>query len=195
MVKRLLLASCAAALAMAPIFASAQGSDGSIDNWTGWRAGVELGMNHNAYNGFDSSSAFMQTLELGYDYQLNDNVVVGGDVYGDWTSNTSHAVHSFPGSNADFGYRGYGVDGLVGFAANNFLPYLKLGYGRVNLSGDLSGGDNGLRYGAGLMWRLDTNSVLLVQLTYQKVNIPGNTGNGDFKNTNLTIGYNWFFNY
>jgi len=195
MVKQLLLVSCAAALAMTPLVAHAQGSNGSFDSWTGLRAGVELGMNHNTYNGFDSSNAFMQTLELGYDYQLNDHVVVGGDVYGDWTSNTSHAVHSFPGANADFGYKGYGVDGLLGSPVGNFLPYVKLGYGRIDLSGDLSGSDNGLRYGAGLMWRLDTNSVLLFQLTYQKVSISGNPGNGDFKNTNLTVGYNWFFNF
>lgn len=194
-IRYLLVLPAVAVLVAAPVLATAQESE-DVNAWSGWRAGIELGINHNAYDGFQSSNAFEQTLEFGYDYRINYQLVVGGDVYGDWSSNTSHAVNSSPGSNADFGSRGYGVDGLLGFPVNNFMPYVKLGYGQVSLTGDWSGSDTGIRYGAGLIWRLDVHSGLLVQFTYQKVSIPGNPGNpgnGDFKNTNLTVGYNWFF--
>jgi outer membrane autotransporter protein len=72
---------------------------------------------------------------------------------------------------------------------------VKLGYGHVSVTGDLYGSDNSVRYGLGVIWRIDPHSGLILQYMYQKASIPNVLGNGDFKNNNLTVGYNWFFNY
>jgi len=178
-----------------PYMAQAQGSDPSFDAWTGWHAGIQLGVNDNSYNGFGSSNSLTTTLEGGYDYRINWNLVIGGELYSDWNSDTSHSVNSFPGSNANFGSRSYGVDFLAGFPVNNFLPYVKVGYGHVSITGDLSGSTSSARYGAGVMWRIAPNSALMFQYMYQNASIRGPFGNANFKNVNLTVGYNWFFNY
>ncbi len=193
MMKRLLLVSCAAALVMTPLFARAQDS-GSFNRWTGWRAGLQLGMNSNSYDGYESSSTFTTGMEIGYDFRLNRHLVLGGNLYSEWNNDTNHKLSSFPVLNVNYGSRAYGVDGLIGFPVNNFLPYVKLGYGHVSITGDLYGSDNSMRYGVGLFMRLDSHSALAVQYMYQKASIPNVMGNGDFKNGNLTVGYNWFFN-
>ncbi len=195
MMKRLLLVSCAAALAMMPLFAHAQGSSGSFDSWTGWRAGIELGLSHNSYDGYASANTFATGMELGYDYQLNQHLVLGGNLFSEWNNDTSHKLSSFPALNVNYGSRAYGVDGLIGFPVNNFLPYVKLGYGHVSITGDLNGSDKSMRYGVGVFMRIDPHSALVVQYMYQKASIPNALGNGDFKNGNLTVGYNWFFNF
>lgn len=174
---------------------SAQAADfgqGS-SNWAGWYAGVRLGINHNSYDGFGSRNAFAIGFAAGYNYQLNPNLVIGGDLYSVWNSDISHTVNSLPGVNANFGSRTLGADFMAGFPAGDFLPYLKLGYGHVQISGDLNGSANGARYSAGIMWRITPYSALALQYTYQKVNIGNIQGNGDFRNSDIAVGYNWFF--
>lgn len=193
--KRLLLLSSAIVLMATPFLARAQGGDPPFDAWTGWRAGFELGVNRNSYDGYGSSNTLTTGLEAGYDYRVNWHLVVGGDLYSDWNSDTNHSIDAFPGLNINYGSRGYGADFLAGFPLYNFLPYVKLGYGHVSVTGDLYGSDNSTRYGLGVIWRIDPHSGLILQYMYQKANIPNALGNGDFKNGNLTVGYNWFFNY
>lgn len=161
--------------------------------WTGWYAGVRLGINHNAYDGFGSRNAFAIGFTVGYNYQLNSDLVIGGDLYSIWNSDTGHKVNSLPGVNANFGSRTLGADFIAGFPVGDFLPYLKLGYGRVQISGDLNGSANGTRYSAGIMWHVNPYSALTLQYTYQKVTIGNIQGNGDFRNSDIAIGYNWFF--
>ncbi len=193
--KRLLLLSSALVFMATPFLARAQGADPPFDAWTGWRAGIQLGVNRNSYDGFGSSNSMTTTLEGGYDYRVDWHLVVGGELYSEWNSDTSHSVNAFPGSNANFGSRAYGVDFLAGFPVSNFLPYIKLGYGHVSITGDLSGSTNSMRYGIGAMWRIAPNSGVVFQYMYQKASIPSPFGNADLKNGNFTIGYNWFFNY
>ncbi|MGA7966619.1 MAG: porin family protein [Gammaproteobacteria bacterium] len=189
----LALGSFALAMVLVPATAHAGGFEHSVNGWTGWYAGVQLGVNSNSYNGFGSSSAFAQELTGGYTYQVNSNLVLGGDLYTVWNTDTDHSVDSMPGYNANYGSRGLGAEFLAGFAVDNFLPYFKVGYGHLNISGNLSGSANGARYGAGVMWRITANSGVLLQYTYQKVSIPNNLSNGDFKNSNIMLGYNWYF--
>lgn len=183
----------ALALTLTPGAARAADYGNSVEGWTGWYIGLQLGTNRNSYDGFGTDNAFSQELTGGYNYQINSYFVVGADLYTDWNSDTSHSVNSSPGVSADFGSRGFGAEAMAGFVVRNFLPYVKVGYGRLSLSGDLSGQDNSARFGAGFLWRINSNSGLLLQYTYQKVNIPNIQGNGDFKNSNIMVGYNWYF--
>ena len=193
--KRLLLVTSAIVLMAVPYVARAQGMDGPYDSWTGWYAGLELGLNHNSYDGYGASNSMTTTLEGGYDYRANMHLVVGGDLYSEWNSDTNHNLDAFPNLNVNYGSRSYGADFLFGFPVNNFLPYIKLGYGHVSISGDLNGSNNSMRYGLGAIWRINPSSGVLLQYMYQKASIPNTLGNGDFKNGNLTVGYNWYFNY
>lgn len=174
--------------------AQAAGFEHDIYGWTGWYVGAQLGVNSNSYDGFGSSSALAQELTGGYNYRLNSNLVIGGSLYATWNTDTDHSVNSMPGYSANYGSRGFGAEFMAGFAVGSFLPYLKVGYGHLSISGNLSGSASSARYGAGVMWRVTGNSGVLLQYMYQKVNIPNSLGNGDFKNGNLTLGYNWFFN-
>lgn len=189
----LALGALVLAVALVPGAARAQGFINSEEGWTGWYIGLQLGVNRNSYDGFGSDSAFAQELVGGYNFQPNSYFVVGGDLYADWNSDTNHTVDSMPGVSADFGSRGYGADIMAGFPISNFLPYLKVGYGRVTLNGNLSGNDNAARYGLGIKWRINSNSGLVLQYMYQKASIPASAGNGDFKNANIMVGYNWYF--
>jgi hypothetical protein len=83
LMKRLLLLSYAIALMAMPFLAHAQGGDPAFDAWTGWRAGIELGVNRNSYDGYGSSSTLTTGLEAGYNYRVNWHLVVGGDLYSD----------------------------------------------------------------------------------------------------------------
>lgn len=181
------------ALILAPAAAQAAGFENSMEGWTGWYIGFQLGTNRNSYDGFGTDNALAEELTGGYNYQINSNFVVGADLYTDWNSETNHSVNSSPGVSADFGSRGYGAEGMVGLAVSNFLPYVKVGYGRVSLSGNLSGNDNAARYGVGVLWRINSNSGLVLQYIYQKASISNNQGNGDLKNSNIMVGYNWYF--
>lgn len=167
--------------------------DGAVEAWTGWYAGLQLGINRNSYDGFGSDTAFSQELTGGYNYEFDSNLVIGGDLYTDWNSNTGHSVNSSPGVSADYGSTGFGAEFLAGFSVRNFLPYVKVGYGRLKLSGNLSGNDTTARLGAGVIWRINSNSGLVFQYMYQKANFPSGQGNGDFKNSNFMAGYYWYF--
>lgn len=191
--RRSLFAAMLVAFTAMPVLAIAQQPPDSASPWTGWRAGLQLGINHNVYDGFGSSNTLLETLEVGYDYQVNSSLVLGGDFYSDWNNDNSHSVNSMPGVSADFGSHAYGIEGLVGVPVQNLLPYVKVGYGNIGMSGNFTGSDNSPRYGLGVMWLLNSDSAVLVQYMYQKGNIPNSQGNGDIRNRNLTIGYDWFF--
>lgn len=91
------------------------------------------------------------------------------------------------------GSNAYGIDGLIGFPvglANNLMPYIKVGYGHLDVTGDnVSGSDNHLRYGAGLEWMLGDSLGLTFQYTYAKYGDDV----GDWKNSNFVVGVNFHF--
>ncbi len=188
-----LLGTLALTLILSPAMAKAAGFEPGVGSWTGWYVGFHIGTNRNAYDGFGSANTLTQELTGGYNFQLNPKLVLGADLYSDWNTDTNHSVNALPGVSANYGSRGLGMEFMAGFPVGNFLPYVKAGYGQLSISGNLSGTANGARYGAGLIWRINTYSGLVLQYTYQKVNISNSLGNGDYSNSDITVGYNWFF--
>jgi outer membrane immunogenic protein len=87
----------------------------------------------------------------GYNYQLSNNVVVGGEVDFVWTDANDATISDLDSGDGQVGddyvstsLDWYGtVRGRLGYAADRFLPYVTggLAFGRVDVSiGDLDGG-------------------------------------------------------
>ncbi|MGH8160949.1 MAG: outer membrane beta-barrel protein [Gammaproteobacteria bacterium] len=168
----------------------------SPGSWTGPHIGVLLGGNSSSSNKTDNDLAFTASFLAGYDFQLTQHFVLGVGGFYEWNNQKTHSYNSCPGGGCSvrYGSRIYGLDGRVGFPVGNFnqfMPYVKVGYGRSNLSGDLSGSDSSPRYGVGFEWMSATGTAsLLIQFMHQKVN--GDHG-VSITNNNFTIGANFFF--
>lgn len=184
------VATAALLLVPAGAFAAIPGT------WTGPYVGVQAGWNKSSLNDFSSESAFTSGLRAGYNVQLSDHFVVGGDVFYEWNQDKDHQT-CFPGlpcASVNLGSNVYGVEGLVGFPiglTGNFMPYVKIGYGHLDVTGDnnVSGSDSDWRYGAGLEWILTDSLGLTFQYTYAKYGDDV----GDWKNSNFTLGVNFHF--
>lgn len=162
--------------------------------WTGPYFGAQVGLNHSSIDNFSSENAFTVGIVGGYDFQLSrGGIVLGGDIFYDWNQDTGHELCTPAGcGNINFGSKVYGLEGRIGFPLgmqNNFMPYVKVGYAHLDISGDASGDDNGWRLGGGLEWRLNRNVSVIFQYTHGKYGSDVN----DWKNDNFTAGVNFRF--
>ncbi|MGH8273527.1 MAG: porin family protein [Gammaproteobacteria bacterium] len=162
--------------------------------WTGPHIGVLIGGNRASSDNTSSEVAFTASFLAGYDFQLSQHFVLGVGGFYEWNNEKSHSVSSpcVGPCSVRYGSRVYGVDGRVGFPIGDYdqyMPYVKLGYGWSNLSGDLNGSNSSPRYGVGFEWMSATGTVsLLVQYMHQNLN-----GDYGVTNNNFTIGANFFF--
>lgn len=159
-------------------------------DWTGAQVGAQVGWTQTNVDGFSSENALSLGVQGGYNFQFNRHIVVGGDVFYNWNQKKDHSFAG--GGSANFGSNVYGVDGLVGFPVGEggrFMPYLKVGYGHLEGSGDASGSDNAWRYGAGLQWRMDTPVSFYVQYMHQKFG----SSSGNWKNDTFALGASYHF--
>ncbi len=180
-----------AVLSCVPVAALAASSG----SWTGGHIGVLLGGNSTSGNNTDNELAFTASLLAGYDFQLSQHFVLGVGGFYEWNNEKTHSYNACSnGCSVRYGSRIYGLDGRVGFPLggyNQYMPYVKVGYGWSNLSGDLSGSDSSPRYGVGFEWMSATGTAsLLIQFMHQKVD--GDRG-VSITNNNFTIGANFFF--
>lgn len=161
--------------------------------WTGPYVGAHAGLNNSSLDNFSSENAFTAGIFAGYDVQLSRNIVLGGDIFYDWNQDTGHEL-CMQGQcgNVNFGSNVYGVDGRLGFPMGNnsqFMPYVKVGYAHLKVSGDASGSDNGWRLGGGLEWRLTPNVSVIFQYMHEKYGEDV----GNWKNDNFTAGVGFRF--
>ena len=159
--------------------------------WTGAYVGGQVGWTKTNVDLFSSENALNIGVFGGYNYQVSAHFVVGGDLFYEWNQKKKHSFGGGIGT-SDFGSEVYGVDGLVGFPVGeqgNFMPYLKVGYGHLKATGDASGSENDMRYGAGLQWRLSNPFSLSVQYMYQKLG----SSSGNWKNETFAVGATYHF--
>ncbi|MDN5865038.1 MAG: porin family protein [Gammaproteobacteria bacterium] len=161
--------------------------------WTGPYVGLKVGLNHSSADGISSENAFTAGIYGGYDWMLSRSIVFGGSIFYLWNQDTGHDV-CFAGvcGNVNGGSNVYGVDGRIGFPmgrSSQFMPYLKIGYAHIDLTGDFSGDDTGWRFGAGFEWQLAYNTSLTFEYTH--ADYGDDVGNWD--NNNLTVGVNFRF--
>ncbi|MGH8273858.1 MAG: porin family protein [Gammaproteobacteria bacterium] len=163
--------------------------------WTGPYVGVQAGVNRTNLDQFSSENAFTAGIRAGYDAQISDHFVVGGDVFYEWNQDTNHqtCIAGAGCASVNLGSKVYGVEGKIGFPlgpTDNFMPYVKLGYSHLDVTGDnASGSDNAVRYGVGIAWSLIDSTTLSLQYTHGKYG----SDVGNWKNDNVTVGLNFHF--
>ncbi|MGA7966620.1 MAG: porin family protein [Gammaproteobacteria bacterium] len=184
--KSLARIAAAGVLVLAPVFAFAAGP------WTGMYVGIQAGINSVSADGLSTEQGMTAGAFGGYNFQLADHFVLGGDAFWDWNQSKSHNVN---GSNrkVDTGTNVYGVDVLAGVPLGqdgSWMPFAKVGYGWADPTGDMSGGtQDAMRYGAGIAWRLSDSLSLFGQYMYQ--DFGSNIGN--YTNNNFTVGASLHF--
>lgn len=178
--------AAAGALALAPAFAFAAGP------WTGPYAGAQVGINSVSADGLSTEQGLTAGVLGGYNFQLANHFVLGGDVFWDWNQSKSHDVNGTT-FKVDTGTNVYGIDVLAGFPLGDmgaWMPFAKIGYGWGDPTGDLSGGtQKSVRYGAGVAWRMSDNFSLFAQFMHQNFG----SDNGNYTNNNYTVGAGFHF--
>lgn len=154
---------------------------------------VEIGFEPFVFRGPQFGNALAAGINAGLNWQIANHMLVGGDIFYLWNQETDHtACIAGICTKVNAGSRVYGVDGRVGFPLGRrgtLMPFVKVGYGHLKLTGDVDGDDSGLRYGAGFQWRLGTNTSLILAYTH------ADYGNevGNWTNDNFTVGLNFRF--
>lgn len=187
-ISKIAAATAVVALVSAPAaFAADQGQ------WTGAYVGGQVQFNTTKADGISSENALGLGVFGGYQMQFSQHFVLGGDVFYNYNQAKDHNVPGF--GTANFGSKVYGVDVLGGFPVGDtgaWMPYVKVGYGWIKLHGsNVQGGssENSIRYGLGVAWKLQPNLSLQAQYMYQDLG----SSNGNFTDTNLSVGVAWHF--
>jgi len=184
--RRTVVLTALTGLLLAPALAVAAGPY----SWTGAYVGAAAGVNKTDLDNFSSENTLTLGIDGGYNYQVSEHFVAGGDVFYNYNKQTDHTFSL--GGTSHFGSNVYGVDGLVGFPVGMtgaFMPYAKLGYGHLEATGDASGSDNALRIGAGLAWKVSMPVSVSIQYMHAKYG----SSSDNWKNDNLTLGVSYHF--
>jgi hypothetical protein len=157
--------------------------------------GAKFGINNSSVSGTinaPSASTFSYGvqggyLQGGYNWELRA-IIVGVGAYFEWNN---YAVHS-----NDVGYssRAYGLDTKLGWAINDWLPYVKLGYGRstATSNADLnsvaqyrSNAAVGVEYNVASRWSLIAE--------YKRANFSNQDESIIIHNKLFAFGFNYYF--
>ncbi|MBB5190397.1 OOP family OmpA-OmpF porin [Silvimonas terrae] len=162
----------------------------AADNFSGFYIGgkggynqLELSGNHYKDNTTESLTA---GAEVGYNYVFKNNFVLGADLFYDYVDRKAN-------SNVDagnFGTDGWGADVKLGYQIAQWMPYAKLGYGRIkgtdvirDFSANAFHGGLGVEYKIAPAWGL-TGEWLATSPSDNGVKIKSNS---------VTLGLNYHF--
>lgn len=173
-------------LALAPAAAFA--------HWTGPFVGAQVGIDSVSADGISTEQGLSAGAIAGYKYQLMQHFTLGADAFWTWNQSKSHTITGTAVS-VDTGSNVYGIDALAGFPLGlmgQWLPYVKVGYGWADPTGDLSqfiGTQDSWRYGAGIEWALHQQFSITFEYLYQDFG----SGNASYTNQNFLVGAVWQF--
>ncbi|MCX7193082.1 MAG: OmpA family protein [Proteobacteria bacterium] len=149
----------------------------------GW-VGAKAGSDRSSLTTLDTKSANTYGVEAGYNWDVS-SFLLGVDGFVD--SNRS-ATHN-PGA-VSYGSKDYGLDAKLGLPSGNWLPYAKLGYGRINANGAASTfGASGAHLGLGVEYKFAPHWSVAGEYTSASAKNAGSK----LTNNNLTIGVNYYF--
>lgn len=165
----------------------------NIAFWTGPYAGGQIGINEVGGAGISTETAFTGGFDLGYNAAVPiqgaySPIIVGADAFIELNSQTTHIITGFRPVATDFGSDVYGVDALAGLPigrSRRIMPYVKLGFGTIDGTGDLIGSDTNVRIGVGAEYRLDHDLGLTAQWMHQDAD--------RITNDNFTVGVAYRF--
>ncbi|OBS10548.1 hypothetical protein Thpro_020264 [Acidihalobacter prosperus] len=173
----LLLALPVSALAMPAPYAGAT-------PWTGAYIGAHAGINQSSASGLNTENSLTAGISGGYRMALANStaapIILGGDVFADLNAQATH------NANVSYGSDVVGVDLMAGYPVGEdqaLLPYVKVGLGNLQATGDLGGSDIGGRLGIGIKYHLRPRLSLGVQWMTQDAN--------SISNDNFTVGVDY----
>ena len=150
----------------------------------GW-LGAKLGTDRASMTGYDSQSGNTYGFQGGYGWDLGSNFLLGVNGYWDRNASETH----YPGP-IDIGSKDYGLDAKFGLPYGNWMPYAKLGYGRINgNSGVGYFGTSGPQMGVGVEYKFAPSWSLAGEYT----STSAKTNGIEMKNNALTLGINYYF--
>ncbi|KPC55381.1 outer membrane beta-barrel protein [Amantichitinum ursilacus] len=166
----------------------------AADDFAGFFVGIKAGDNRSSTSGnfqTDSKNAVTAGGEIGYNVQW-DSFLIGLSGFYDYVDKSDHNLLT-TGLTSNYGARLGGADFKLGVPVNKFLPYLKLGYGRLEGSGGdgliNNFGGNDFHGGAGLEYKLAPHWGLAAEWTQMRV---GDNG-VKFKSNSYTLNLNYYF--
>lgn len=152
--------------------------------WTGAYIGAHAGINESSAGGLNTENALTAGITGGYRVALNSStpqpIIVGGDVFADLNAQATHNANVSYGSNV------VGVDVMAGYPLGEnrtFLPYVKVGLGDLQATGDLGGNDIGGRFGLGVKYHLRPRLNVGAQWMTQSAD--------NITNDNFTVGVDY----
>lgn len=177
----------------APAYSPVLLQNSDISFWTGPYAGGQIGINEAGGAGISSETALTGGLYLGYNAAIPiqasySPLILGADAFVELNGQTTHVVTGFHPVATDFGSDTYGIDALAGLPVGinrRIMPFLKLGFGTIDGTGDLIGSDTNVRIGLGAEYRLDRDLGITAQWMHQDAD--------RITNDNFTVGLNYRF--
>lgn len=190
---------CKKAASILVLAASVAALPAAASDFAGGYVGAGAGIGRDKLSGnlsSESKNALAGGVEAGYNWDIADtNWLLGIDGFYDRTKSKSRSVtDNLTGlsSNLSFGDKRYGIDGKVGYAMEKWLPYAKLGIGRLKGTDDLSGyGTNALHMALGTEYKIADQWSLGGELGRMR----GKEDNGTKgTNTSLLLTLKYYFN-
>jgi outer membrane immunogenic protein len=224
--KRLLLAAAAIAASVSPVFSADMVQPAAVvHNWTGAYVGGVVGYGWGTTHALDNNSpstgigydGFLGGVELGYNYQFSNNVVLGAET--DFSfSDLGGQGDGGPGwgcgtpDTCTFDVKWFGTArARVGYAFGNVMPYLTGGLAYGHTKGNLASycpgtawcGDDtkfGWTAGAGAEWAINDRWSIKAEYLYVDLGKShfgtGNGGDGfeaQFRVNTARLGVNYKF--
>ena len=113
---------------------------------------------------------------------LQSPIILGGNFFAEFNGQATHDHGVSYGSNV------YGMDFLAGYplgATRELMPYIKVGFGQLNATGDLGGDETSARFGVGAELHLRSRLGVYGQWMHQDA--------AHITNDNFTVGLNFHF--
>ena len=150
----------------------------------GW-LGAKIGTDRSSMTGYDSQSGNTYGFQGGYGWDMGSNFLLGANAY--WDRNAPETHNPGP---VDIGSKDYGLDAKLGLPYGNWMPYAKLGYGRINGNSAVSAfGSSGPQMGLGVEYKFAPSWSLAGEYT----STSAKTNGIEMRNNALTLGVNYYF--
>lgn len=182
------------AIAISVLVCSAYAIPSIASEFAGAYFGADLGIGRDKLSGPVSApdkDAFAGGVVAGYNWDVsNSGLLLGLDAFYDQTKSKRRTNSA--NTSINFGDKTYGIDGKIGLAMDKWLPYIKLGYGRIKGTNDASGySENGPHYGLGAEYKIADHWSVGGELT----RLEGRHGSNSTKLTNdsLLFTLNYYF--
>lgn len=168
--------------------AFAAAGNAGADDFSGGYVGGDFGVNRSSTSGnlvTSPANAPAYGLQGGYGWNVGDSMLFGVEGYVDANQQATH-----PATGQQYGSNAYGLGLKIGVPIDSLMPYARLGYGRTNGTGALSGfSAGGATGGLGLMYKLAPSWSVEGEWSPS----TSETGGLKLKSNNFSFGFNYHF--